>query len=83
MKKKTHKIKNFNDMFKVLTLENYDRFTADFLVMTYNVLRVKEALTEEEQKDFRMPYFEWIDDNDCRTGYKFNGNKVIWNKDEK
>lgn len=77
---KTHKIRNLNDMFKVLTLENYDRFTADFLVMTYNILRAKETMTEEEQKGLKIPYFEWCDDNDNRIGYKFNDKEIIWTK---
>lgn len=78
MESKQHKIKNFNDLFKVVTLENYDRFTADFLVMTYNILLARETLTEEEKKDFKMPYFTWIDDNECRIGYKFNDKEIIW-----
>lgn len=78
MKNKTYKIKNFNDMFKVLTLENYDRFTADFLIMTYNILLAREEMTEEEKKNLKMPYYTWIDDNECRTGYKFNDKEIIW-----
>lgn len=83
MKPKTHKIRNLNDMFKVLTLENYDRFTADFLIMTYNILLTRETLTEEEQKGFRVPYYTWIDDNQCRTGYKFNDKEIIWSNENK
>ena len=47
-KPKVYKIRNFNDFFKVATLENYDRITADFLVLFYNLLRAKENMTEEE-----------------------------------
>lgn len=82
MEMKTHKIRNLNDMFKVLTLENYDRFTTDFLIMFYNLLKVKEGLTEEEIKSVKIPYFEWGDDNKNRTGYKFTDGKIIWTKDE-
>ena len=38
-----------NDMFKVLTLENYDRFTTDFLVMFHNILKAKERKEAEEK----------------------------------
>ena len=83
MKPKTHKIKNFNDMFKVLTLDNYDRFTADFLVMFYNIVKAKETMTEEEVKSLKLPYFTWIDDNECRMGYKFNDKEIIWSNENK
>lgn len=78
MKQKKHKIRNLNDMFKVLTLENYDRFTTDFLVMFHNIVKAKDIMTEEEIKSVKLPYFEWIDDNQCRVGYKFNNSEVIW-----
>jgi len=79
---KKHKIRNMNDMFKILTLESYDRFTTDFLVMFHNILKAKEKMTEEEIKSVKLPYFEWVDDNECRSGYKFNGKEIIWTKDE-
>lgn len=79
---KSHKIKNFTDLFKVMTLENYDRFSADFLIMFYKIVQLKETMTKEQIKAFKMPYFEWLDDNDCRVGYKFN-NEIIWTKYEK
>ena len=75
---KTHKIRNLNDMFKVLTLENYDRFTTDFLVMFHNIVKAKETMTEEEIKSVKLPYFEWRDDNEHRVGYKFNNGEIIW-----
>lgn len=78
-KKKTlNRIKNFTDFFRVLTEENYDRLTCDFLVMFHRLLLAKENMTEEEIKSFKMPYFEWLDDNECRIGYKFEGNEIIW-----
>lgn len=67
-------------MFKVLTLENYDRFTADFLTMFYNLVKLKENLTQEELKDMKLPYFEWTDDNEHRIGYKFQDGKIIYDK---
>ena len=39
-------------------------------------------MTEEEIKSAKLPYFEWMDDNECRSGYKFNNDKIIWTKDE-
>lgn len=80
MKQKRHKIRNLNDMFKILTLENYDRFTMDFLVMFGNIVKLKETMTEEEIKSVKFPYFEWIDDNECRSGYKINDKEIIWIK---
>jgi|GEM_PF-5273749 len=77
-KPKTHKIRNLNDMFKILTLENYDRFTTDFLIMFYNIVKTKESMTQEEIKSIKLPYFEWADDNIHRSGYKFNNNEIIW-----
>lgn len=71
-KPKVHKIRNFNDFFKVATLENYDRITSDFLILFYNLLRAKETMTEEELKSIKLPYFEWSDDNENRLGYKFD-----------
>ena len=50
-KPKVHKIRNFNDFFKVATLENYDRITADFLILFYNLLRAKETMTEEKRNN--------------------------------
>ena len=82
MKPKTYKIKNFNDLFKVMTLENYDRFTADFLIMFHKLMQAKETMTEEEIKAIKFPYFTWIDDNECRSGYKFNGGEIIWTNDK-
>lgn len=80
MKQKTHKIRNLNDMFKVLTLENYDRFTADFLVNFHNLVKLKETLSEEDIKSLKIPYFEWIDDNEHRIGYKFSDGKIVYDK---
>jgi len=80
MKPKTHKIRNLNDMFKVLTLENYDRFTADFLVNFYNLVKLKETLSEEELKSLKLPHFEWCDNNEHRIGYKFNDGNLIYDK---
>ena len=71
-KPKVHKIRNFNDFFKVATLENYDRITSDFLILFYNLLRAKETMTEEELKSIKLPYFEWSDDNENRLGYRFD-----------
>ncbi len=80
MKNKVYKIKNFNDLFKIMTLENYDRFSADFLIMFYNLVKIKETLTEEELKAVKLPYFEWVDDNEHRIGYKINGKEIIYDK---
>lgn len=80
---KNHKIKTVNDILKVITLENYDRFTTDFLVIFHTLVQAKEKLTEEELKDFKIKEINWIDDNIHRTGYKFNDGKVIWDKDER
>ena len=77
---KKHKIKTVNDILKVITLENYDRFTADFLIIFYDLVRAKENLTEEEKKDFKIKEITWIDDNDCRKGYQFNNGEIIWSK---
>ena len=78
MKQKKHKIRNLNDMFRILTLENYDRFTTDFLVMFGSIVKAKEKMTEEEIKSVKLPYFEWVDDNECRSGYKFKDKEIIW-----
>ena len=83
MKNKTYKIKNFTDFFKVITTDNYDRLTCDFLIMFHRLLLAKENMTEEDIKLVKIPYFEWMDDNECRVGYRFNGNEIIWSKDEK
>lgn len=72
-----YKIKNFTDLFIVATLENYDRFTTDFLVMFHNLVKAKETMTEKEIKSVKIPYFDWVDDNKCRTGYKFNDKELI------
>ena len=83
MENKTYKIKNFNDMFKVVNSENYDRFFTDFLIMFGNLIEAKNAMTKEEIKRLKLPYFEWTDDNEARVGYKFEGKEVIWLKNEK
>ncbi len=77
---KKHKIKTVNDILKVITLENYDRFTADFLIIFYDLVRAKENLTKEELKDFKIKEITWVDDNDCRKGYQFNGGEIIYSK---
>ena len=82
MENKTHKIKNFNDMFKVVNSENYDRFFSDFLILFGNLVKAKETMTENEIKSLKLPYFEWSDDNENRIGYKFEGKEIIWLKDE-
>jgi uncharacterized protein YfkK (UPF0435 family) len=67
-------------MFKVMTLENYDRFSADFLVMFYNLVKTKENMTQEEIKGLKLPYFEWTDDNEHRIGYSFNGKDMVYDE---
>ena len=70
-KPKVHKIRNFNDFFKVATLENYDRITADFLILFYNLLRAKETMTEEELKSIKLTTFKVV------IGYSFYQNGRI------
>jgi len=50
--------------------------------MFHTLVKAKEKMTEEEIKSIKLPYFEWVDDNECRSGYKFNGKEIIWTKDE-
>lgn len=76
--KKIHKIKTVNDILKVITVENFDRFTADFLVIFHNLAKVKET-----EKDFKIKEITWCDDNDSRVGYKFNDSKIIWDEKDK
>jgi uncharacterized protein YfkK (UPF0435 family) len=81
--KKIHKIKTINDIVKVATSENYDRFTTDFMITIYNLIQIKENLNKEELKDFKVKDISWCDDNENRTGYSFNGGEVVWDKDKK
>ena len=81
--KKIHKIKTIDDILKVITSENYDRFTTDFMVTIYNLLKIKESLNKEDLKDFKVKNISWCDDNNNRTGYSFNGGEVIWDKNKK
>lgn len=39
-------------------------------------------MTTEEIKSVKLSYFEWRDDNNCRSVYKIKGNEIIWTKDE-
>lgn len=80
---KINKIKTINDILKVITSENYNRFTTDFMVTMHNLLKVKETLTLEERKEFKIKSFDWCDDNDSRIGYRFNDGEIIWSKDDK
>lgn len=76
--KKIHKIKTVNDILKVITVENFERFTTDFLVIFNNLAKVKEI-----EKDFKIKEITWCDDNDGRVGYKFNDGKIIWDEKNK
>jgi uncharacterized protein (UPF0216 family) len=77
---KEHKIKTVNDILKVVNSENIVRFMTDFYLVFEKASRVKEQLTEDELKIFKMPYFTWIDDNEHRIGYKMNGQETVWGK---
>jgi uncharacterized protein (UPF0216 family) len=77
---KEYKIKTVNDILKVVNSENIVRFMTDFYLVFEKASRVKEQLTEDELKSFKMPYFTWIDDNEHRIGCKMNGQETVWGK---
>ena len=59
------KIETIQDIYDVITPENFDRFMADFYKMFYIAAQFKEF------KDvIQFPYFECTDDGENRADFK-------------
>ena len=58
------KINTLQDIFEVITAENFDRFMTDFIKTFQYLAEVKEGLTEEQLKGLILSDYLWTDDGE-------------------
>ncbi len=79
MEKQTHEIETIEDIFDVVTEDNFDRFMTDFYVFVAQIAKVKREIPDVEIKTMK-----WTDDGIHKiTGVTINGDEVNFKKTDK
>ena len=63
----TYEIESISDISEMITLENFDRFMADFIVCLHTYAKIKDKHPET-----KYPSMTWIDDGKHEITIKLN-----------
>lgn len=63
---KEYTVKSVSDIAELITLENFERFMEDFVVIFHSYAKIKEKYPET-----KFPSFVWIDDDKKELKFEF------------
>jgi hypothetical protein len=66
-----HKITTIQEMFDIVTVENWERFSADIMKLLYDTATLKQQLKKDfpDYKGVKAKYIYWIDDGLSKTNF--------------